>query len=171
MIPLRQSTAVVVPMGPFLDKADGFTARTALSSQAGRIVKVGTGAGFTATSWSHDSGGHYLVGLSTAHTDTLGPLRVDFYDAAVHTGVWENFFVLPQAEYDALFAGISVELAAVPPVTSGFAKMLQWCFSVARNLRTSTGAIEKIKKDDGTTDLASAPVSSDGTTTTRNKWS
>jgi len=102
---LRQSTAVTVPVGPFLDKADGLTALAALADQSanGRLVKNGTGGAITAASWAHDGNGHYLVGLSTAHTDTLGRLRLDFGLAGTYCPVWEDWTVLPAAAWDELF--------------------------------------------------------------------
>lgn len=102
---LKQSTAITVPMGPFLDETDGVTPQTGLSSQTGRITKVGTGASFTASSWTHDWNGHYLVGLSTSHTDTLGLLRIAFNSAASYLPVWEEFMIVPANIFDSLVGG------------------------------------------------------------------
>jgi hypothetical protein len=103
---LRQSTAATAIVGPFLDKTDGVTPRTALADQSavGRLVKAGTGGAFAAASWAHDALGHYLVGLSTAHADTLGRLRLSFSDPTTYAPVWEDFTVLSAAVYDSLFA-------------------------------------------------------------------
>jgi hypothetical protein len=100
---LRKSTAQTIAAGPFLDVADGLTPLTALSSQAGRLVKNSTGAAFTAASWAHDGDGVYAVGLSTAHTDTVGSLRLGFSVPGTFVPVWEEFTVLDAAVYDWLF--------------------------------------------------------------------
>lgn len=104
---LRQSTAATIPVGPFVDKTDGVTAKTALTDQSAkaRLIKNGTGAAFTADSWNHDADGTYLVGLTTTHTNTLGRLRLSFVDAATYLPAWEDFMVLPAAVYDSLVAG------------------------------------------------------------------
>lgn len=99
---LRQSTATVVALGPFVDKADGVTELTALAAPTGRIAKGGTAADFTPASWAHDAHGTYLVGLGAAHVDTPGRLHIAFADAAIHLPVWRTFVVLAPAAYDAL---------------------------------------------------------------------
>src|SRR4051812_28806625 len=103
---LRQSTAVVVPVGPFLG-LDGLTPVTTLTSQTGRLVKGATGAAFTPTSWAHDANGHYLVGLSTTHTNTLGKARLSFSDPATYAPVWEDFDVVSAAAYDFAYGTIA----------------------------------------------------------------
>lgn len=100
---LKQSTAVVVPFGPFLDVTDGKTPETALSSQTGRIFKHGAvAATFTPASWSHQWKGKYNVGLSTSHTDTLGLLEIFFYDETTYMYVQRPFMVVPANVYDSL---------------------------------------------------------------------
>lgn len=101
---LRQSTAVTIMVGPFADKTTAL-ALTALTDQSanGRIVKGSTGAAITASSWAHDAAGIYAVGLTTSHTDTVGRLRISFYDAATYLPTTVEFSVLSAAVYDWLF--------------------------------------------------------------------
>lgn len=108
MIFLRQSTAVVVPVGPFPDRTTALPL-TALADQSanGRLVKGSTGAAFTAASWAYDAAGQYLVGLSTAHTDTVGRVRLSFSDPTTYLPVWEDFAVLSAAVYDVLFGTVA----------------------------------------------------------------
>lgn len=133
---LRQSTAATVLVGPFLDKADGVTEKTALTSQTGRITKAGTAAAFTPASWAHDANGNYLVGLSTGHTDTVGRLRVGFQDAATYLPVWEDFHVLSAAVYDWLFG-------ATAPLTdkAGFSLSQAFPTNFAALAITGAGAV------------------------------
>jgi len=123
---LRQSTAAVIPVGGFYDKTDGITPETALADQSanGRLIKNGTGAAFTADSWAHDSQGQYLVGLTTAHTDTIGQLRLSFADAATFVPVWEDFTVLDEAVYDVLFGTTAIStLAGTAQTGDAFARL------------------------------------------------
>jgi hypothetical protein len=118
---LRQGTAITVVVGPFLDKADGLTPLAAVSDQSanGSLVKNGTGGAITAASWAHIANGHYAVGLSTAHTDTVGRLRLSFSLAGTYCPVWEDWEVLPQAVYDALIAGSANLPASVAAYATG----------------------------------------------------
>jgi hypothetical protein len=103
---LRQSTAVDVPVGPFVDSTDGFTAETALGLvQADVRLKKGTNAWAQKTSATapvHEENGYYEVALDTTDTGTLGHLRL----AVNKTGalpVWEDFMVMPANVWDSLF--------------------------------------------------------------------
>jgi hypothetical protein len=103
---LRQSTTVTVQAGPFVDKADGVTEKTALSP-ALELSKAG--AAFAArnsgTAVTHDQNGWYRVELNATDTNTAGPLVVKSDDAAAHLAVWHEFMVVPAAVYDSLVAG------------------------------------------------------------------
>ena len=109
-------------MGPFVDITDGKTAETALSSQTGKIYKhEQAGANFTGSSWAHDANGMYRVGLSITHTDTLGRLRIYFYDINTYCSVWEDFVVLPANTYDSLYGSdrLQVDLREKGDATLG----------------------------------------------------
>ena len=105
---LKQSTSVIVQLGPFVDATDGVTAETALSPSSTnvRLYKAqGTAAVdiYDAT-WTHIGLGMYRVTLTTSHTDTAGPLMV----VAQITGarpVFHEFMVLSATTYDAMFSG------------------------------------------------------------------
>lgn len=114
---LRQSTAVSVMVGPFADKTTAL-ALTALTDQSanGRLVKGSTGAAFTASSWAHDAAGIYAVGLTTSHTDTVGRLRLSFYDAATYLPTTVEFSVLSAAVYDWMFGATAPSTFSSYPV-------------------------------------------------------
>lgn len=108
---LKQSTAVVVSFGPFLDKTDGVALETGLvsaldhSSTGIMLSKNGgtlTVRNATVTATTYDSRGNYKVSLKTNDTDTAGTLRMQFDEAATCLPVWMDFMVLPAAVYDAL---------------------------------------------------------------------
>jgi hypothetical protein len=106
---LKQSTAITVAMGPFLGSSDGVTPNTGLSSVTGRYyIGDGSAAAFTGSSWSHDSSGMYLVGLSTTHTGTLGILRIYLIGSSC-VPIWEDFMVVDAMVYDSLCAAAGTD--------------------------------------------------------------
>lgn len=105
---LRQSTAVTVKLGPFVDATDGVTEETGLTiSQADvRLSKNGGNIAQKneATSATHDELGYYDVDLDATDTGTLGRLRVAVHESGA-LPVWRDFLVVPAVTYDALVAG------------------------------------------------------------------
>lgn len=105
---LRQSTAVDIGLGPFVDSVDGVTAETALTiSQADVRLKKNNGAWAQkndATSASHEENGWYEVPLNTTDTNTLGILLVAVNESGA-LPVWREFLVVPANAYDSLISG------------------------------------------------------------------
>lgn len=104
---LRQSTAgQEIPLGPFLDAADGNTAETALTVantdvrllKAGATAEVAKNAGGA----THLAAGRYYAVLDAADTDTVGPMRVSAHVAGA-LAVWLDCCVLDEAVFDVLF--------------------------------------------------------------------
>lgn len=111
---LKQSTAVVVSFGPFLDKTDGVTEETGLVSSLDNGttgIKLSKNGGAltirhaTVTATTYDAYGMYRVTLDTTDTNTLGTLRMAFNEAATCLPVWQDFMVLPANVYDSLVGG------------------------------------------------------------------
>ena len=111
-IPLKQSTSVVVNFGPIVDKADGVTLESGLVSAldhvtTGIMLSKNGGAkavrNGTPTASVYDNG-DYRVTLNTTDTNTLGTLRLSYYDAAVCVPVWLDCVVLPANVYDSLYS-------------------------------------------------------------------
>jgi len=63
------------------------------------------------------------------------------------------------------------DIAAVPGITSSIVQAINWLFCLGRNKRTQTSTTELVKKDNGTTTLATSTKSDDGTTFTRGAYS
>lgn len=106
--PLRKSTASQgVPLGTFVDVADGDTPVTGLTiantdiklQKAGATTKVGKNSGGA----THISGGDYYAVLDATDSDTAGPMRISVH-AAGALAVWLDCVVYEQVVYDALFA-------------------------------------------------------------------
>jgi hypothetical protein len=128
---LRQSTAQVVTVGPFVDATDGVTAETTVTLGAAddaEIVKHGAGAvtDISGRTFTHVQGGMYNLSLIAGDVDTLGMLRAWVRDEDVCQTVWEDFMVLPQAVYDFLVStgilpagSVNASAIAADAITSG----------------------------------------------------
>ena len=109
-IPVRQSTAQIVTIGPFVDLTDGVTPETGLTLGAmgsAKIIKAGAGAAVSISglTWAHIDSGVYNLSLDTGATDTLGRLRAIFSQPATFRGpVTQEFVVLSAHVYDSLVA-------------------------------------------------------------------
>jgi hypothetical protein len=62
------------------------------------------------------------------------------------------------------------ELSAVPGVTDDVLKALSWCFTLSRNRLEQTATTQTLRKDDGTTALATSTHSDDGTVHIRGEF-
>lgn len=104
---LKQSTAIDVGIGPFLDSADGNTIEGSLTiTQPDIRLKKNGGAWAqksAAQTLSHEENGWYEIALSTTDTDTLGILIVAIHESGA-LPVWREFSVVPANVYDSLFS-------------------------------------------------------------------
>ena len=105
---LKQSTAVTIKLGPFLDATDGVTAETALTiSQSDVLLSKNFGAFAQkndTSSATHDSGGWYGVPLNTTDTGTLGPLQIHVNESGA-LPVWDQYMVVAANVYDSIVSG------------------------------------------------------------------
>lgn len=103
---LRQSTAVDVILGPFVDSTDGDTEETALTiAQADvRLSKNGQpGAQKNdVTSCAHDADGFYNCELDATDTDTVGQLTI-YVHVAGALCVRMDYHVVEEAVYDSMY--------------------------------------------------------------------
>lgn len=104
---LRQSTSVDVPIGPFVDQTDGFTAESGLTlTQPDIRLKKNGGAWAqknAAQTLSHEENGYYEVTLDTTDTNTLGLLRLAVNESGA-LPVFEDFLVVSANVWDSLFS-------------------------------------------------------------------
>jgi hypothetical protein len=127
---LRQNTAVMVTVGPFYDKTDGVTIKTALTITNEKLtLTADTDAGSAPTNILDNVTGatsgtandlNYITGndagmmqleLAAADTNRVGRMTLSITDAANHVPVFHEYFVLPQAIFDWL-TGVIVPLPA-----------------------------------------------------------
>jgi len=160
VIYLRQSTASQeVPLGHFVDDADGKTAETALTINASDIKVWVTGATTLANKNSggatHISGGVYYCVLDATDTATVGPL-VLFVAVAGALAVRVSCVVLAANVYDVWFG--STAPATVSNITGG-------TITTVTNLTNAPGAGDftaTMKTSIGTAVAASAVASVTG---------
>jgi hypothetical protein len=106
MFILRQSTAVDVLIGPFVDGTDGVTTEEAVSPSV-QLSKNGQTAATKneATTPAHDNAGYYNCMFDATDTGTVGTL-VAFIEGTTATflQVRHEFQIMDTAAFDALFA-------------------------------------------------------------------
>jgi phage baseplate assembly protein W len=102
---LRQSTAVDVLIGPFVDSTDGYTAETAVSPSV-RLSKNGQNvvAKNDATTPVHDENGYYNCELDATDTNTVGTLVLFVAGSSTHLPVRHEYQVIEESAYDAIYA-------------------------------------------------------------------
>jgi len=105
MVFVKQSTAVTLLIGPFVDEDDGKTAETGLTiSQADvRLSKNGGNMAQknNADACVHDELGYYTCALDTTDTNTLGVLKVMVHESGA-LPVWETCMVVTANVWDTL---------------------------------------------------------------------
>jgi len=118
---LKQSTAVSIALGPFVDDTDGKTAETGLSiAQADVRLKkndAGWGQKNDSNAATHEENGWYEVALDTTDTGTLGILIVNVSKSGA-LPVWREFMVVPASTYDALVSASAPLPANITHVNS-----------------------------------------------------
>lgn len=110
---LRQSTAVDVLIGPFVDSTDGYTAETGLSPSV-KLSKNGQtlAAKNDATTPVHDADGYYNCELDATDTNTIGTLILSVAGSATALPVRHEFQVLDVTVYDAIYSSAGTFITA-----------------------------------------------------------
>ena len=103
---IKQGAAVTVPIGPYVDAADGATPLTDLTIAQADVLLSKSGGAMAAkhsvTGCTHDQRGWYGCPLDTTDTDTPGPLLVDAQmDSALP--VWHELAVMAAQAFESLF--------------------------------------------------------------------
>lgn len=110
---LRQSTAVTVKAGPFLDDVDGKTPESALTIQKADVMLAKGDANYVAANAdqgalnagaAYAANGEYNISLDATDTGTCGRLRLSIIKAGA-LPVWGEFMIVPGNVYDSLVAG------------------------------------------------------------------
>lgn len=110
---LKQSTAAILKLGPFVDDTDFKTAETGLTIAQADIQISKNGGAFGQTSaasptTTHDADGWYPIPLTITDTNTVGQLQVQVLMAGA-LPVWSAVYdVLPANVYDSLVANVDL---------------------------------------------------------------
>lgn len=108
---LKQSTAAIVTLGPFVDATDGFSLEEGLTASANQVGLRKSGStiavDLAARSWTHRGQAVYSVSLTTTDTDTAGPALITASMTGART-VTHEFNVLAATAYDALVSGTQI---------------------------------------------------------------
>lgn len=108
MLFLKQSTAVTVKIGPFLDSTDGNTQETGLTISQADVLLSKNGGALTqkteATTCTHDAVGVYGCPLDATDTGTLGRLQLNVHESGA-LAVWHEYMVVTANVYDSIVGG------------------------------------------------------------------
>ena len=122
---LRQSTSVIVRIGPFVDVTDGFTPETGITLGAADEAEALRAAGaatldISAATWAAVAGadGWYDLTLDTTATNTIGVLTIVVQDDSVCLPVFTHFQVIEEASYDTIYAASALP-ASTTNITGG----------------------------------------------------
>lgn len=115
---LRQSTAVDVLIGPFLDLTDGATSEAGETPTV-KLSKNGQAlaAKSDVTVPVYDADGYYNCELDVTDTNTIGQLVLTVAKSATALPVRHEFDIVDEAVYDALFG--TTALATATNITAG----------------------------------------------------
>ena len=183
---LRQSTAITIQIGPFLDALDGVTPKTALTPTPELAKGGGAFGARSGSSVVHNADGWYAIGLDATDTNSVGALIVkDLQTGCIP--VWHEFMVMAQAAYDALY-GSGAMPASVTQIQSSaldaildqpivestvfswpgsLRKILSWLGVLSRNKILQTATTQTVRNAADSATLGTATHSDDGTTHTR----
>lgn len=168
MIILKQSAAVTIPFGPFVDPTDGVSLVVSLAAAMDdgttgiKITKNGgtlAARHATVSATAYDAYGIYKVVLDTTDTATLGMLKVIYASSATNLPVWEDCAIVTSNVWNTLHGSETISLAtsvmgtesyavdgAVPTVPQALFGILQ--FLMEKSISGTTMTVAKL---DGST--------------------
>ena len=110
MLYLKQSTAVTLKIGPFLDETDGITPEPGLTITQAEVRISKNGADIAqkneAANCTYDEVGVYACPIDTTDTNTLGRLQLWIIEAGA-CPVWHDYMVIEAETYD-MFYGTGI---------------------------------------------------------------
>jgi hypothetical protein len=142
---LRQSTATLIQIGPFVASSDGVTPETALTFATGflNLYQAGSNAAIDLSSRTvaHISQGVYALSLLASDLAVAGPLLIHARAASTQPQAYRAD-VLAQTSYDAMMAG-----AALPANVTQVNASAQ----AAQNLGSGALGIQNVTVGNGST--------------------
>lgn len=115
---IRQNDTGKIGIGPAVSVSDGFTAVTTLNISTTDSARARLGddttvdiSGYTFAATANMDGAYDLT-LQTGITDTIGSLDILIEDVSLCLPIYQRFYVLEEAVYDALYATNATMLTA-----------------------------------------------------------
>ena len=112
---LKQSTAVTIKIGPFVDDTDANTVEDGLTLSQADIRLSKNGANIAqkteSSAATHDELGYYDCDLDTTDTGTLGRLQLFVHESGA-LPVWHDFMIMPANVWDSLFGADRLQVHA-----------------------------------------------------------
>ena len=112
---LKQSTAITVKIGPFVDDTDANTVEDGLTLSQADIRLSKNGANITqkneSSAATHDELGYYDCDIDTTDTATLGRLQLFVHETGA-LPVWHDFMIMPANVWDSLFGADRLQVHA-----------------------------------------------------------
>jgi hypothetical protein len=146
---LKQSTAAILKIGPFVDSTDGVTPEDALTIAQANILLAKNGGSFsakdhTATATYATAGeGWYTCALNATDCNTAGRMQISVQVTGA-VPVWHDFMVYPANVYDSLVAGTdNLEVDTVQFEGTGQIDGVEIATAMTRILAYSNGRISK----------------------------
>lgn len=167
---LRQSTAVDVLIGPFVDSTDGVTAETALTLSQADITLSKNGQTLAQkndiTAAAHDANGYYNCELDATDTNTIGTLVLTVNESGA-LPVRHEFQVVEENVYDMLFAdggdlGTTVDAILTDTAEIGAAGAGLTALATQASVNTIDTNVDAILDDTGTSGVVVAAGSKTG---------
>lgn len=160
MMLLKQSTAVTVKLGPFVDSTDGDTDETGLTIQkadvrlsknGGNMASASADQGVSDAGAPHDEIGYYDISLDATDTGTLGRLKVMIHKSGgLH--VKEDFVVVPANVYDSLVGGSDALQVHTNEITDGLLTAAKFASNAFTADKIADGALTAAKFASGAFD-------------------
>ena len=168
---LRQTTAVDVLIGPFLDITDMATAETGETPSV-KLSKNGQtlAAKNDVTVPVHDADGYHNCEFDATDTGTVGTLVLTVAATATALPVRHEYQVLEEVVYDAMYKAaavgpltpslqITLPVQEAPPLSPTWEEFAGWLYKTYRNKKTQTTTLWSLFDDAGSVVDAKASVS------------
>jgi len=126
---VKTNTAILLCVGPFLDKTDGVTPETGSMAASTTTMIAETDAGSAptivldnvlgndatnpVTHITNDDAGYYYLTLTAANLNRLGRCKIGIMGPATHCPVFHELMILPAMVYDSMVLGTDVMDASV----------------------------------------------------------
>jgi len=176
-VELKQSTEIVVTVGPFISISDGYTCVTGItiaSADAAWALKPsgGTAMSLVSATWASAVTGSYNLTITAGILDTNGDLEVRIQESSTYLPVFMSYEVVNGDYWNNKYGtGNRGEPGQeAPPVTTGMLYKVDYLYKFLRNKIDNDGSLIQVYADDAATVDHQAAVSESAGTVTRGEF-